>query len=643
MKSQLSLRQNKIIQLLRDSKDYLTSDEIAAMLDVSSRTVRNDIADISEALAAEGITIESSRSKGFILHAADKSALKKHSKDNNLFMGRSDRLYYIAVKLCTSYEPVDFFDLEEEIAVSSSTLTSDLAYFKKRFCQNAPYIEMNSEKNHLLLERNEFKRRFILTKILSDNWDYNSTANVYYDSDFMGSEEFNIINANVCDILYENDVHLEDYYLISLNLYLSIAYHRIKAGFLIDPHEGGIPSDKYTKASESLFRLLGEKLDFAYPQTEVTEIAHYLEEKDIPISQVSSATGIFQAGSDNTIKLADAYLDDVYNLFGIDLRHDEVFMGLLKKNIERLKFPLRDLTVRQSPDNIKLSMIPEFIIASFFAKSAFSFGVKVNEDDLLYLTPAISGALYKLCVENNAKKINAVLLCHLGMNDMWALSCKIRAYFGNVLNLKDIIPVNHKNQYDFSGVDVIISTVNKQVTMDENKPVLQISPYLSIDDRRILDEHLSSAMAGSLFSGHMITITKLLDNAYVHERQNFSSRFDLMEYMAGDFISDDIFTQEHLQYMLNREAVSTYDCSSAVLMLYCLLPAKETKLSVCTLDHRIVWNSHKIRTVFMLSLKKEDMNQLFYIMNNIYGPLLRPDDLKRFKTIKELKEYYKGF
>ena len=112
MKSLISLRQNKIIQILRNKKNYMTSDEIAEQLSVSSKTIRTDIADINRVLSSDGISIDSVKSKGFILVAPDPDALRKFSKDNRIFLGRSDRVHYLSVRLCTSDEPIDLYDLE---------------------------------------------------------------------------------------------------------------------------------------------------------------------------------------------------------------------------------------------------------------------------------------------------------------------------------------------------------------------------------------------------------------------------------------------------------------------------------------------------------------------------------------------------
>ena len=81
MKSLISLRQHKIIQLLRDSQTYMTSKELSLKLSVSSKTIRNDIADINRSLAAEGLRIVPVMGKGYLLDADDPSVLLKYSKE----------------------------------------------------------------------------------------------------------------------------------------------------------------------------------------------------------------------------------------------------------------------------------------------------------------------------------------------------------------------------------------------------------------------------------------------------------------------------------------------------------------------------------------------------------------------------------
>ena len=71
----------------------------------------------------------------------------------------------------------------------------------------------------------------------------------------------------------------------------------------------------------------------------------------------------------------------------------------------------------------------------------------------------------------------------------------------------------------------------------------------------------------SWYPEKVIPLTALLENAFVHEKQLFMSRFDLIEFMAADFVDAGIFTEAHVMNILKRESVASFASAAPVLVL----------------------------------------------------------------------------
>ncbi len=639
MKKQLSLRQHKILRLLRNRTTCMTSDEIAGSLNVSSKTVRADISDINFALAGEGIHIDSIKSKGFILNAENPQLLNTLSKDTNIFLSRSDRIFYLAQLLCTAKEPLDLYDLEDTLAVSSSTLTGDIAAFKKRFVQDVPYIETLIVKDTIALEDNERKKRFIMTKILSDNWDYNSTGNAYYGSEMFDSDAFRIINGAVGNAIYHHGIHMNDYNLIFLVIHLTIAYHRIIEGHILNPTSSPLAIDPVTtQACKEIFNVIENELGFHFPELEVYETKRIITQScSTYVSSISDRSEV-----EHYKDIADRYLDRIYDVFHLDLRDDEEFYQRLLNFISQLFKHMKDLTVRDTPASIKNHLFVEHDVAVLFHKIAEK-ECRITENDLLYLTMAVYGAFFNHFIRHPEARFNTVVLCHMGEQTMWALKLSLQNMFGGYLNIKDVIPVHHKDYYDFSDVRLLLSTVENKVPAGYDKKVISISPYLSRENSFDILNQIRNLKIEDLYPKRLQSMSRLLANAFVHEKESFSSQYSLIEYMCKDFTDSGIFDQDHMFSILKRESISTFAFTPAVLLLYSNTPGTETRMSVLTLDHRIMWNKLKIRIVFMVSFAKEDMRELFYLQNVIFHRKYDPDVLKQFKTLEEIKEYYKDY
>jgi len=639
MKSSLSLRQHKIIQILNNNQGYMTSDEIAGILNVSSKTVRTDIADINYALACEGVFIDSVKSKGFFLQAQDPSVLKELSKDSRIFPDRPARVFYLAERLCTSVEPLDLYDLEDEMAVSSSTLTGDLTAFKNRFTHSSPFIGVNINSSLITLENDERKKRFILTKLLCDNWDYNSTGNTYYDSSIIDWDSFTVINSTVDEVLYRHNIYLDDYHLVWLNLYLAISAHQIQQGCVIRnyPDIEIPPTEDIISTCRDFTCELESRLGIRFPEIEVYETAciisvHYrLTGTELPDPSVYP-----QEYHD----IARQYIRRVSDTFGIDFSDDGEFFIRLLIFISQLFFPMKDLTVRDTPDMIKQHLFVEYDIAILFHR-IISSKCSIVEDDLLYLAWLISAAEYNHFILHPEDRFDTVVLTHMSIHSKWSLKLALQNLFGGYLNIKDVLSVSHKDYYDFSAVKLVLSTVNKQITLPEGMSVIRVSPYLSKTDIHTVSDNIRRLKIENIYPRKLRTVLCLLEDIYAHENMHFTSQFSLIEFMCRDFINDGIFTEEHMISILNHESISSFAFCPAILLLYSSIPAAKTKLSVLTLDHRIMWNKYKIRIVFMVSFAKEDMNELFYLQNALFHRRYDPDRLKGIHTIEELKEFYK--
>lgn len=137
----LSLRQRKILQSLKYKTEYVTGKELANELNVSSRTIRNDINEINNLLKESGIVIESKRSVGYLLQTENSAELAHILKINASFLSRDDRIRYILYRLCVEEDPINLYDLEDEMFISSTTLDIDIQTLNKNYILEYPFIK----------------------------------------------------------------------------------------------------------------------------------------------------------------------------------------------------------------------------------------------------------------------------------------------------------------------------------------------------------------------------------------------------------------------------------------------------------------------------------------------------------------------
>ena len=121
-------RHKALFLLLLRSDDFITSDELADKLSVTSRTIKSDIKSISRNLeeTAAGIRIDAKRSKG-VRVVFESEALKNATKEyfkiyqvNNIGTDFEKRVTYIVRRLLSARQPVRVEKLQEELYVNTS-------------------------------------------------------------------------------------------------------------------------------------------------------------------------------------------------------------------------------------------------------------------------------------------------------------------------------------------------------------------------------------------------------------------------------------------------------------------------------------------------------------------------------------------
>lgn len=152
-------RQKSVVKYLRDIDEWVKGSELAKILDVTDRTIRNDIISINKFYDKD--IIISVKGRGYKYN----DFAKVSNTDNITDIGALiaiERWVYIVKKLIVFKEGINLFDLAEELFISESTLQNDIIKIKRVFSRiGIDYVSI--VKNGDLLSLNcELSERYIL-------------------------------------------------------------------------------------------------------------------------------------------------------------------------------------------------------------------------------------------------------------------------------------------------------------------------------------------------------------------------------------------------------------------------------------------------------------------------------------------------
>lgn len=617
--SNLSLRQKKILYMLQNQNSYITGKKIAAELHVSARTIRNDIQELNYFLSSCHARILSEQSKGYLLYAEDPDMLKELHQNDIAFFTKEDRVRYLAFQLCQSDEPLNLFDLEDEMFVSHTTLMYDLHSLKRKYTLAEPYIELIQQKNAIAFEKNEYKIRSVLLNLFHEDWDYNTKGNAYYGYHFLDEDVLDYLMESIPSHLRQYHIGMEDPSLVALELSLAIMHHRTICGYSLPENPPFPKSDTAAYlAANDLFLDFEKEMHCSFPMSEKDYIYQFISQvKLLDDSLITRENAELFIGP-VTIEMANLFLARIKRVFKIDFSNDDEFYIALLLYLHSLQGNHYIFYTQGNANATKKNLLPEFEFACLFQDIAFEYMERrLTEIELINLAFCISGALEHHFTLLPEKKVNTVICCHMNMPAAWALKRKIIGMFGNYLKITNLLPVNSKNAFDFSDTDLILTTVKKKICDNSSVKTLYIDSFANFDNSDFQSSIKMLAMK-SLCPKPEHTFEKLFQDAYWHENEDITERFSVIETILSDYIRDGIASEEHLMEVLNREAVSSFAVENDLVFLHSIIPAKETKLSFMTLKHRIIWKNQKIQTIVMAVFRKEDRNLLFYLNNLFY-------------------------
>ncbi len=608
----LTLRQRKLLHILQSRENLITGSELASQLNATARTIRSDVVAINQELKPFGAKIDSIRSKGYFFTAEKPDKIRELNRISTAFFTREDRIRYLAFQLCLTDTPINVYDLEDEMFISHTTLENDIHILKLLYMLKSPFIHIANEHGMLSFEQNEKKKRYILTSLIHEHWNYNSRENAIYENEYVSEETMDQMINIVSQSLHKHDIRMEDTNIVWLNIACTIMYERLSSGYLLpEASPVSTPDTAALAASNEILSTIETLFSISIPYQEHNEIyllissAHILDPSIITLDNTCS---IFEP---SVLDMAAEYIDLLRESYRLDFSTDEDFYITLLQYIRYILAPVHRFSTQENSAVSKSHLLTELELAWAFQSISLKYtGNYLNEDEILHLAYCISGALEFHFELHPEYKLNTVICCHEHMTVAWSIKRKLLGAFEKYLKISALIPVNQAKNYNFSDTDLILLTVHKKIEDSALGKIIEISPYISPNDIRKLETFLQAKKISFLYHD-MASVFSLLETAYWHEDLEFEDIFSAMETLGSEFIDKGIAGTEYLSAILQRESLCSNAYYSGLLFQFAMISTNKTQLSFAILPRRMNWKNHKIRVIVTAAVSSADRMLLF--------------------------------
>ncbi len=629
-------RPKMIINLLLKSKIPVTIDVIAEQLEVSNRTIRNDLTVVENFINDKGLTLKKKPGIGIQLEGPEESfdALNEMKMSTYISdpFSPQDRKDNILKRLFMSENTITINDLAKELYVSDITIRKDLedveqwlAKFKLKLMrrQNYGIKIIGSEENcrnalaNLIVTQIGFdKLKGMLHYDTSAKLDYHTLNQLtgLINIDYIKLE--NIVNQAEKSLGYK----FTDEAFGSLVIHIAIAIKRLQDGKdILLAH--CVLADLKIKDEYRIAKQIADSIESHYrvklPEQEIGYILLHILGSKLQENNIDDLDLKNEGEHELAVIMAKEIIHIAQKTLSIDLSKDkQALNGLilhLRPTIKRLEYGLnlRNPLLDQIKENY-----PEIFGVAWISNTVFEryLGKKITEEEIGYIALHLGAA-----IERQKKGLRALVVCTSGMGTSQFLAVKLENHFKEI-KIKQVISAIALKDYCLDDVDIVISTV----PLTAQKPVLHISPLLTQKDVLKISSYIDSLNKRPTHS--------IINEDSIQIAIRYQDKENAIHDMCSRLIEKGYVTENFEKSVLKRENIQSTEIGKGVAIPHGFPEnVYRSQIALSILKESIPWGNESVDIIFLIALSDIDALNSAEVLKKLYQKVDSDDFLDRLK------------
>lgn len=620
----LNSRTIKILRELMANSQPITSGHLAHMLDVTSRTVRDDIKILDHSLQQQGAKIKSIRGTGYELIIEDdqhfrqflNQILKSETDSHQLLDSPDARIKYLVRRLLLAEHYLKLDDLCDEMHVSKSTIQSDLRTVKTILKKYDILIDKKPNYG-LKAIGTEVKLRFAMSEYIFDR-DETGSKSIWQEQlttiADANEDQLNKVWTVIINQIKDNHISLSDIAINNLFIHIAIAYNRIKSGHhvsIVNKDLNEITNQKEYRVAHQIVSQAEQILAVRFPTEEIAYIAiHLLGTKMVSQTNLSQEDiGMIMETSiqDITQKILLAIEEKMH----LGIRHDkELIIGLglhLKPAINRKKY---GMNVRNPMLNdIKLNYPLAFeaaIVAGMVLENEKN--IEIDENEIGYLALHIGAAIERKKMQSGPMR--CYIVCASGLGSAHLIMYKLKSVFGSRIEILGTTEYYKIQQIPFNQTDFIISSVpiKEQIPV----PVIEVNAILADKDIEKIEAFVEDDVT---------SVFEYIKSDLLFLNKEFQSKDELLSFLVDQIRKKTTLPDNYLDLIHEREEIAPTAYGNLIAIPHPITAqADHTFLTLCTLKKPIDWADKRVQFVCLLNVEKdskEDLQNMYEMLSKM--------------------------
>lgn len=595
----------------------ITGMDLANKLNITDRTVRNDIADINYELKKfNGSHIVSVRGKGYQIATNDKNEIFKLLQEDNVNETPQERLHYLGIRVLFSDNVLNLDDLEDEMFISKTRLEAVIKSINDRFKQNGDGCVVQHKKNAIFAKCSETTRRALLNDLILDKYESGHFQAEEYDTIF-GQKVMENVGKCVHEVLEEHSIRLTDIDIIDIVIKLCIQKIRIDNGHTIKHMPSDYDKLKYKMVeiiSNKIAENMEKKFKVCYCLEERAAIAVQLSNKRMAKAEELTKERLTATTERRYIVIVEELLNDIKTKFSLDLTHDEkLFIDLvmhiqfsigIKGKIIHNRNPILKTIKNSYPFIFELST---YIWQRFYD----IFGIQLSEDQLGYIAVHLGAAIERLESKKSSSNFTIAVSSNMSTGISQFLMAKLYSLYGNSMSILGPYPVYSAKEMFEANPSIVLTTTSTSLFKNAKVPVLNISPTLGASDISAINNLVSQLKRVSVLTKLPDGIAKYFEEDLFFPNMDFNNQYDVLKFLSEKMMAKGYVSDAFLEKTLEREQVAPTGFMNMIAMPHPIqICSYKTIIGVASLNKPILWGNQNAQLIFMLSMRGGDMKYL---------------------------------
>lgn len=599
----LGIRQQELFDLM-DQNEFRSATYFSKQLNVSLKTVRNDIKKLDCALRKYGSKIESKPHYGYRLVILDQEAFKNLLSEVNTknTLADYDRNTYLLRLLLMRGDFIKIEELCSQLYVSRTSITNSIRQIESILEQYSLSC-IRKPSQGIRIEGEEFDiRRLLCYMLFKDN---------YLEGLIQQETEQYWLAHTIIELLNKYDLHLTEVALNSFINYVFVGINRMLSGKFVNLNLNvesfnaiGIKESSF---SNELIEMLENKYNITYTNDEKNYILLYLGGKQMAgggYSIESDDNFIFNREID---QLSFDMIELIKTEFQINFPNNFELRMTLNRHLVpldirmRYGLPLTNPMIEEIKKNYSLAYDMAIRASSVLVNH---YHRSLSEDEIGYLALIFALQLDKDS-EEFLKKSNVLIVSNVTTSAMNLFKLKYEKIFSNTINHLYVSDLMGLRNFDFSLVDYVFTTL--PLTVEVPKPIFEINSFMNDHDIQSIEEALWRAESNEL--RNFYTPKRFLTNISGDDKESVLKQIctiiEEQEDVSDDFYDLVMQREEYPHMMYNNMIAMPHPnrICSAYTFAY-----------IAILKEPIIWNDEMVKVVLLSSPGSQDSRnrQRFY-------------------------------